>query len=87
MINFNDFIIKNWEILNGLLTIRIDYDLTTGNPIYMGLAKPGSDELSPVWAIKSFEYDTNGNLIAIKWANGNTNFDKVWNDRTTYTYS
>ena len=86
MININDLIITSLQFLANLYSMRTECD-ASGNIIYIGFAKPGSSEDKPVWAIKKIEYDDNGNLAAVKWAEGNNNFDKIWNDRTTYSYS
>ena len=86
MININDLTITSLQFQANLYSMRMDYD-TSGNITYIGFAKPGSTEDKPVWAIKKLEYDDNGNLVAIKWAEGNNNFDKIWNNRTTYSYS
>ena len=84
--NINDLTITSLQFQANLYTIRMDYD-SGGNIIYIGYAEPGSSEDKPVWAIKKLEYDDNGNLIAIKWAGGKSEFNKIWNNRTTYTYS
>lgn len=55
--------------------------------IYVGEADPGTLKASARWRIKKFTLDVNDNPTDIQWATGNRNFDKVWNSRTTYTYS
>lgn len=52
---------------------------------YIGEADPGSSESDPVWRIQKLEFT--GPDIDILWANGNSNFDNVWDDRTSLTYS
>jgi hypothetical protein len=64
----------------------LDYD-ASGNVIYVGEAETGASKQSPVWRIKFLTYDTSDNITDIRWANGNQNFDKVWNDRMGYTYT
>ena len=73
------------EIMQGSLTVRIDY--SDGNITYVGYAVPGSSEDEAKWQIRKFEYDASGNLIAVKFANGTIGFDKIWNNRTSYDYS
>ena len=57
-----------------------------GDPVYMGRAKPGSLASSPCWQIRKFSY-SGISLISIQWASGTAIYDKVWDDRATYTYS
>ena len=55
---------------------------------YIGEAAPGSAKGDAIWRIKRVEELTGANVgdIEILFANGNAAFDKVWNDRATYTY-
>jgi len=64
----------------------IDYDSGT-NPVYIGKSSPGSATSSSVWSIRKVTYDANSNPTTIKLASGTGSFDKIWDDRTTYTYS
>lgn len=61
---------------------------SSGRMLYYGEAKPGSSEGADCWRICKYTY-TGNNFNADKktWANGNANFDKVWTDRTGYSYS
>jgi len=57
---------------------------SSGQPIYVGEAGPGTNTGSPTWRIKKLEYD-DGDFkppTGILWASGNTNFDKVWDSRS-----
>lgn len=56
----------------------------TGNDIYIGFAIPGTSQSVASWKIKKI--NTN-NPISILWADSSTLYNKVWNDRATYTYS
>lgn len=67
------------------LTSAYDYD-GSGNPIYIGKATAGSAKSTAVWQIKKLTWDGN-NLTDIQWANGNTNYDNVWNNRASLSYS
>lgn len=77
-------------------TIEVDYDVRTdGQPVYVGYADPGSsgDVDKPVWSIQRIDYDLNDQFVQRVWAKlpsenrGNNLYNKVWNDRTTYTYN
>ena len=62
----------------------IDYD--GDNPIYVGEAEPGSSIYEAKWKILKIDYVGN-NPISVLFADGNTNFDNVWDDRTSLSYS
>lgn len=51
---------------------------------YVGKALPGTVTASALWQVQKI--DTSGDLT-ITWADGNTDFDNVWNDRATLSYS
>ena len=50
---------------------------------YIGEAAAGSAESSAVWRIKRLTNASN----AIVWADGNTGFDNVWDDRASLSFS
>ena len=64
---------------------EIDYD-GSGNVLYIGLALPGSSKASAAWKISKLSY-SGTDVTEILWADGNTLFDNVWNNRATYIYS
>jgi hypothetical protein len=65
------------------LTTRLD-DTSTLNMTYVGEANIGSAESSAVWRIKRID-ETSG--IKILYADGDSNFNNIWNNRTSLTYS
>lgn len=67
-------------------TTAIAYD-ASNNPIYVGEANPGTAESATGWRIKKITYDANNNPTNVQWADGNTKFDNVWDDRASYSYS
>lgn len=67
----------------GELSTRIDE--VDANTTYIGKATVGSSPSSPVWQIQKMT--KSGTVTNILWANGDTKFDKVWDNRTTYSYS
>lgn len=67
-------------------TMAIEYD-ASNNPIYVGEVLPGIGKASRGWRIKRITYDVSNNATDVRWANGTTEFSKVWNDRVTYSYS
>ncbi len=81
---------KNGEILNpateetlaGTMSIAVDETSTVG-VIYVGKAAIGSSIASPVWQVKKIYEDSTPS----QWADGNSNFDNVWDNRPSLTYS
>lgn len=61
------------------------------NLIYAGFARPGASENSAVWQIFKMAYDGSGNVLSITWPQSSSiassEFEFVWADRATYTYS
>lgn len=53
----------------------------TGTYLYVGEAIPNTSAASASWRIKRVS-DT-----SVLYADGNTNFDNIWNNRSSYTYS
>lgn len=54
---------------------------------YIGNAAPGSSANDSVWKIINLTYDVNDNIETVVYASGNRKFDKVWDNRASYTYS
>lgn len=63
--------------------LRLD-DTSTSNVTYIGKSIPGTSNASAVWQIQKMD-ETTG--IVITWADGNSNFDNIWNNRTSLSYS
>ncbi len=64
-------------------SLRID-DASTSTT-YVGEAAFGSSEASAVWRI--FKLSVSGTVTSMTWADGNDNFDNVWVDRASLSYS
>jgi hypothetical protein len=78
---------QNLQRLNASnLAIRIEYD-GSGNPIYLGLASPGSLVSEEKWQIRKLTFDGSGNLTAMEYAGGVPNFSYIWDNRTGLSYS
>ena len=60
-------------------------DESNPNVIYKGFASPAAKGEEPVWAIQ--RVGINAEICSYQWADGNKNFDNVWNDRATLTYA
>lgn len=57
-----------------------------GNLEYHGRAALGASKAAGVWQIKKFIYAADL-LVDEQWADGNPNFDNVWNNRASLSYS
>lgn len=64
--------------------LDLRYDQVDATTAYLGLAAIDSLSSNPVWQIKKLDYTTG---VIIRWADGNSNFDNVWDDRATITYT
>lgn len=64
--------------------VRIAY--SGDNVEYVGEARAGIATSAVGWRIKKMTY-SGSNVTQVDWADGNTNFDNIWDDRTDYTYS
>jgi hypothetical protein len=63
-------------------TKLIDQD---GTLIYIGEATPGTANSASTWRISRID-ETNDPDLTILWANSEVSFNKVWDNRLTYTY-
>ncbi len=80
---------KNYIDFNGIgpaYAERLDNSAPNSLPLYHGWAAPASATSSAVWRIKKFTYVSN-RLTLTEWADGNGEFDNVWNDRASLSYS
>jgi len=80
---------KDWnEIVrlgNTPFTMLIDVAVS-GSEYYFGYAHPENDsEDAPVWRIKKMLKV--GTIYTFKFADGNSNFDNIWDDRASLTYT
>lgn len=60
-------------------------DEASGNLTYLGRAKVGSNTSDPVWQIKRIIKE--GTVNSIQFADGDRNFDNVWDNRGGLTYT
>jgi hypothetical protein len=60
-------------------------DKTSTTVIYIGKASIGSNTSAASWQITKIDLSTS--VISFLWADGNTNFDNVWDNRSSLTYS
>lgn len=70
-------------ITNTNYAVRWD-DTTTDNVVYVGKADIATATSAPLWQIKKIDQTTGG---VITWADGNDEFDNIWDNRAALTYS
>jgi hypothetical protein len=73
----------NW--LSSRYDLNLAYVTATDKVEYVGSAEPGATKAEAKWAIYKVLY-SGDNVTELRWANADRKFDKVWNDRATYTY-
>lgn len=72
--------------LAGKFAIQID-DVTTTSVTYVGKASIGSVAASAVWQIMKIDESGTPITTVITYADGDSNFDNVWSNRASLTYS
>lgn len=65
---------------------RYDQDADPPTFAYLGQALPGTATSAAGWRIQRLTFSSDGD-VSTQWADGNSDFDNVWNDRATLTYS
>ena len=60
-------------------------DIVNDNLIYKGEANPGTLDSAAGWRIRRLVIGNDGDVTET-WADGNANFDNVWNDRVSLSY-
>lgn len=65
------------------LTTRLDE--ASASVTYIGKAIIGTLDAGATWQIQKMS--VSGSVTSITWADGNQNFDNVWNDRAGLSYS
>lgn len=65
-------------------TYTLYLDEVSSTITYVGEAVPGTATSASTWRIKRLD-STSGLVVA--WANGDSAFDKIWDNRASYTYS
>ena len=77
-----------WLLAVGLI-MNVGYN-EDEEPLYIGEAKPGTLDSDAGWRIYRYDYVLVGgdlDMVGLRFAEGNTKFDKVWDNRADYEYS
>ena len=59
-------------------------DQVTSTLFYVGEATFAAPTSSSTWRIRKIDTSTG---VDVKWADGNSNYDNVWDDRASLTYA
>ena len=68
------------------LALRYDQDADPPTVAYLGQALPGVATTSPAWRIQKLVFNAQGD-VTCTWADGNADFDNVWDNRASLTYT
>jgi len=66
--------------------LALEMDDAGAGITYVGESSPGSVTSAAVWRIKKLDESVADDLT-ILWADGNSSFDNVWDDRAGLSYS
>jgi hypothetical protein len=61
-------------------------DFIDENTFYIGQAQPGTATSAALWRIKKVTIAVDGDVAEL-WANGSGNFDNIWDNRASLSYS
>lgn len=72
------------QVNNGGMAQQVD---DTGSTLYQGWAEPGSATSGALWRIRRVVSSGTPTDTAITFADGNRNFDNIWDNRAALSYS
>lgn len=73
------------DLMSSEFQTRLDYD-GSDNLIYVGKARCAMGTSVAEWQIQKLVY-TGGNVSHVMWADGDQEYDNIWDNRTSLTYS
>lgn len=68
------------------LATKYDQDADPPTLAYLGHAYPGTAGSVAQWRIQKLVFGGDGD-VTITWADGNANFDNIWDDRASLSYT
>lgn len=66
-------------------TITVRIDEVSSSLLYIGTARIGSATSSALWQVQKVTVVST--VTSILWADGNSNYDNIWDDRASLVYS
>ncbi len=82
--NAKRVVVVDGEASSSAFVTNIQTDSVDSNITYIGKATTGSATSAAVWQIQKID-ETTGTVI--QWADGNLNFDNIFDNRQSLTYS
>lgn len=76
---------ENDKITTQAKALALQVDAVSDSLMYIGEAAPGVATATAAWRIKKMTIT--GTVTAIAWADGNGNFDNIWDNRAALTYA
>lgn len=73
-------------IIDGAYTQKISQDGSDRDQ-YIGIARPGTATSAALWQIRKLSYSATDHVTDIQWAGGSDQFNQVWDDRASLSYS
>ena len=89
--NISAIAVNAADILNiqteveGLFAFKVDF--ITDNLLYRGEAIPGTATSAATWRIREITISAVDGDISTTWADGDSDFDNIWDDRLSLTYT
>jgi hypothetical protein len=77
--------VEELEMATALAT-KYDQDADPPTVSYLGQALPGTLGATAAWRIQKLVFGGDGDVV-VTWADGNSNFDNVWDNRASLTYT
>lgn len=77
-----------WGVVSGIESMAnyaLRYDYVDATTSYLGEAVPGSLSSAAVWRVKLLTFA--GDDVTVTYADGDSDFDNVWDNRASLTYS
>lgn len=74
---------KIWDTSSGTYSVRVDDATSTVS--YVGESHTGTLPGSAGWRVKRIT--SSATLTTIEWADGDDNFDNIWDNRVSLNYS
>ena len=65
---------------------NLQVDFVGTDTVYKGWADPGTPTSSALWRIQRITFVGTDEDVVIEWANGNGNFENIWDDHLSLSY-
>lgn len=78
-----------WDGSTSVTPLAIRYIVDSGDTLiyYLGRAAVGSGTGSAVWQLQRMTYSATTDDVIVEWADGNSDFDNIFDNREALSYS